>query len=161
MGKYNQPVSEYWYFSLSLTFLMKILINQEHIDRIYVVKSVCQASLPSFLTWASLAIFCLDQSQIQVACWKTLLVKPYPDVQKLPRNAESSFHLVCYHIFVIMIFIIFSSYFHSIFCLIKKLCILPKFAKFVLAISIFKYSKKNFLDRFLNLPPVCKISFLM
>ena len=29
---------------------------------------------------------------------------------------------------------------------------MPKFAKFMLVISLFKYSGKNFLDRFLNLP---------
>ena len=41
-------------FVLSLTFFMKILINQEYtllsVDRMYVVKIVCQASLPLFLT---------------------------------------------------------------------------------------------------------------
>ena len=41
---------------------------------------------------------------------------------------------------------------YHIFCLIEKLCKMPKFAKFMLVISIFKYSRKNFLDRFLNLP---------
>ena len=49
MRQYNQPVNEYWYFSLSLTFFMKILINQKHnllpVDRMYVVKMVFQASL--------------------------------------------------------------------------------------------------------------------
>ena len=29
---------------------------------------------------------------------------------------------------------------------------MPKFAKFTLVISLFKYSRKNFLDRFLSLP---------
>ena len=38
-----------------------------------------------------------------------------------------------------------------IFYLIKKLCKMPKFAKFVLVISLFKYSRNNFLDLFLNL----------
>ena len=38
-----------------------------------------------------------------------------------------------------------------IFCLIKKLCKMRKFAKFTLVISLFKYFRKNFLDRFLNL----------
>ena len=88
------------------------------------------------------------------------MAKPYPDVQKLLRNGGwsflfSSFHLVCYHIFVLrlarekpnsrknMIF--------HIFCLIKKLCKMSKFAKFTLVISLFKYFRKNFLDRFLNL----------
>ena len=47
---------------------MKRLINQEYMDCMYVVKGVCQASLPSFLTWVSLAIFCLDQGQVKVAC---------------------------------------------------------------------------------------------
>ena len=36
-------------------------------------------------------------------------------------------------------------------CLIKKLCKMPKFAKFMLVTSLFKYSRKNSLDRFLNL----------
>ena len=70
-GKYNQPASEYRYFSPSLTF-MKILINQEHnllpAGRMYVVKILCQVSLPSFLTWVSLTIFCLDQCQMDIAC---------------------------------------------------------------------------------------------
>ena len=39
-----------------------------------------------------------------------------------------------------------------VFCLIKKLSKMPKFAKFTLVISLFKYSRKNFLDRFLSLP---------
>ena len=38
-----------------------------------------------------------------------------------------------------------------IFCLIKKLSKMPKFAKFALVISLFKYSRKNFLDWFFNL----------
>ena len=33
----------------------------------YILKIVCQASLPSFLTWVNLAIFCLDQSQMIVS----------------------------------------------------------------------------------------------
>ena len=41
---------------------------------------------------------------------------------------------------------------YHIFCLIKKSCKVSKFAKFMLVISLFKYSRKNFLDRFLNLP---------
>ena len=49
---------------------MKILINKEHkllpVDRMYVVKIVCRASLALFLTWVSLAIFCLDQCQMDV-----------------------------------------------------------------------------------------------
>ena len=52
-GKYNHPASEYRYFSPSLTF-MKILINQKHnllpAGRMYIVKILCQVSLPSFLT---------------------------------------------------------------------------------------------------------------
>ena len=47
-------------------------INQEHnllpVNGMYVVKIVCQSSLPPFLTWVSLAIFCLDQCQMQIAC---------------------------------------------------------------------------------------------
>ena len=39
-----------------------------------------------------------------------------------------------------------------VFCLIKKLSKMPKFAKFTLVISLFRYSRKNFLDRFLKLP---------
>ena len=39
-----------------------------------------------------------------------------------------------------------------IFYLIKKLCKMPKFAKFMLVISLFNYSRKNFFDRCLNLP---------
>ena len=38
-----------------------------------------------------------------------------------------------------------------IFCLIKKLCKMRKFAKFTLVISLFKYFRKNFLDKFLSL----------
>ena len=61
-------------------------------------------------------------------------------------------------VFLFLSVIIFSSsnlrknMIYHIFCLIKKLCKVPKFAKFMLVISLFKYSRKNFLDRFLNLP---------
>ena len=36
--------------------------------RVNVAKIVCQASLPSFLTWVSLAIFHLDQCEMEVVC---------------------------------------------------------------------------------------------
>ena len=57
-------------FVLSLTFFMKILINQEYmllpVDGMYVVKIVCQASLSFFLALAIVGIFCLDQCQMDV-----------------------------------------------------------------------------------------------
>ena len=33
----------------------------------YVAKLVCQASLPSFLTWVSLEIFCLEKCQMDIS----------------------------------------------------------------------------------------------
>ena len=49
-------------------------INQEHNllpdcafgPLMYVAKIVCQASLPLFLTWVSLAIFCLEKCQMEI-----------------------------------------------------------------------------------------------
>ena len=35
---------------------------------VYVVKIVCQTSLPSFVISVSLAIFYLDQCEIEIAC---------------------------------------------------------------------------------------------
>ena len=32
----------------------------------YAAKLVCRASLPSFLTWVSLAIFCLEKCQMEI-----------------------------------------------------------------------------------------------
>ena len=34
----------------------------------YVAKIVCQTTLPSFLTWASLAMFCLEKYQTEILC---------------------------------------------------------------------------------------------
>ena len=52
MGKYNQPVSEFGICTFNNIFYENI--NQEHklrsVERIYVVKILCQASLPLFLT---------------------------------------------------------------------------------------------------------------
>ena len=88
--------------------------------------------------------------------------KPYPDVQKLPRNAGSSFFIFEFSFSLLSYFrypcdppeknqIHGETWFFHIFCLIKKLCKMRKFAKFTLVISLFKYFRKNFLDRFLNL----------
>ena len=61
----------YWYFLLTffINFLMETLIKSiidwktVPLERLlmYVVKIVLQPSLFSFLTWGSLAMFCLDQ----------------------------------------------------------------------------------------------------
>ena len=34
----------------------------------YIVKNVCQVSMPLFLTGVNLAIFCLDQYQMEILC---------------------------------------------------------------------------------------------
>ena len=74
------------------------------------------------------------------------MAKPYPDVQKLPRNGGSSFFIFEFSFSLL-------SYFRSpcdppekkknswknlifhIFCFINKLCKMRKFAKFTLVIS--------------------------
>ena len=54
-----------------ITFIKSIIYCQTvPLDRLvmYVVKVVCQASLPSFLTWVSLTISCLDKCQRKGNC---------------------------------------------------------------------------------------------
>ena len=65
------------FFTFSINFFMKTLIKNivsicqtvslDHL-LMYLAKVVCQASLPSFLTWVSLVIFCLEKCQMEVIC---------------------------------------------------------------------------------------------
>ena len=62
------------FFTFFINFFYKN-INQEHNLLpdcafgllMYVAKLLCQASLPLFLTWVSLAIFCLEKCQMEIA----------------------------------------------------------------------------------------------
>ena len=64
------------FFTFFINFFMKTLIKNimyceiVPLNRllIYFVKTIRQASLLSFLTWVSLAIFYLDQCQMEIVC---------------------------------------------------------------------------------------------
>ena len=67
------------FFTFFIEFFLKILIKSKEHNLLpgcfpgtfllmYVVKIVCEASLLSFLTWISLAIFCLDQWLMDTDC---------------------------------------------------------------------------------------------
>ena len=96
------------FFTFFINFFMKILIKSiiycqttfTYVDRLldrllmYVLKTVCQASLSSFLTWVSLAIFCLDKCQKKGNCLFSSvpmsLVGEITPIERINRSDESS-----------------------------------------------------------------------
>ena len=59
-----------FFINLFVEALIKNIIYCQIVplNRLLIVKIVCQASLPSFLTYVNLAIFCLDQWQKEILC---------------------------------------------------------------------------------------------